>query len=325
MKLRPIPDPVLKPYPRKHRPDLKPLVQVTVPKTQAPVQSPETKQFTKQFTKQEVKPSVAPQKLPKNPAKAQDSTKNQPVNDKPAAPEKEKQEAPTDGTPLVKLDDGTEVPKPFKPVDIFTALSSPHPGIATVALRQLKDMKGPMPDTSSGALAVLEKFETGLKGGVDISGIQEEIAALIMGEEEHNELFRLFTNSIDRERLMEIYKSRAKWEDFCHSCMRRSDVNIIEGMSLMSYFNAQLGPILARLEKKQKGEVTQSREAQDLVDKVNRPTIIQNKQLQRKFDAASPQEREIIRKLGFKLEGALTATITKTTTETVEIVQPNAS
>ena len=223
------------------------------------------------------------------------------------------------------LDDGTAVPQPFKAVDPLTALSCPNPNLAFVMLRQLKDMQGPMPDTSGGALAVLDKLESGLKNGQDISSLTDEISAYIMGDDEHTELFLRLHDAHDRERSTEIDKSRSKWEDFCHACMRRGDLTIIEGMALMSYFNSQQSAIFGRIDRKRaKGDASATRESQDLVERVNRPTLIQNKQLQKKFDEASPQEREMLRKLGFKLENALAARITtKTETQTVEIVQAN--
>jgi hypothetical protein len=105
--------------------------------------------------------------------------------------------------------------------------------------------------------------------------------------------------------------------------MRRGDLTIIDGMTFMAYNNTQLSSIISRIDRKRsRGELSPGREAADLVGSINRPALLQNKQLQRKFDEASPQEREMLRKLGFKLENALAARITKTT-ETVEIVQSN--
>jgi predicted Fe-S protein YdhL (DUF1289 family) len=224
----------------------------------------------------------------------------------------------------VELEDGTKVPKPFKSVDAFTALASNNPSVAFVMLRQLRDMQGPMPDTSAGALAVLDKLETGLRKGEDVTALADEISAYIMGDDEHNELFIRLHDAHDRHRSNEIDKSRAKVEDFWHGCMRRSDLTVVESMALMSYFNDQQREIISRIEKKRSkadsGNTVAQRESADLVDRVNRPTLLQNKLLQRKFDEAPPQEREILRKIGFKLENALAAKITRTTTETVEIV-----
>lgn len=248
------------------------------------------------------------------------------AEDAKAAMRVKKQELPplNEPDPMAVLEDGTKVPLPFKPVDPFTALASENPAIAFVMLRQLRDMKGPMPDTSSGALSVLERLETGLRKGEDVSGLSDEIAAYIMGDDEHNELFIRLHDAHDKHRSNEIDKSRAKLEDFWHGCMRRSDLSVVEGMALMSYFNDQQEKIIARIDKKRakadSGNGVAQRESHDLVERVNRPTLVQNKLLQRKFDEAPPQEREILRKIGFKLENALAAKITRTTTETVEIV-----
>lgn len=322
MKQKAIPAPVLGPYERKHRPDLKPLVAVSLPRpptqqTERPPQAPPL-----------VKPTTPPTPPIQN---SQTAAPAQPPVDPTKMPVKGKkqQELPPlpDPEPLAVLEDGTEIPLPFKPVDPFTALASSNPTIAFVMLRQLRDMKGPMPDTSAGALEVLDKLETGLRKGEDVSVLSDEIAAYIMGDDEHNELFIRLHDAHDKHRSNEIDKSRAKMEDFWHGCMRRSDLSVIEGMALMSYFNDQQKDILTRIEKKRvrsdSGNGVAQRESHDLVERVNRPTIVQNKILQRKFDEAPPQEREILRKLGFKLEHALKARITKTTTETqtVEIIQ----
>lgn len=189
-------------------------------------------------------------------------------------------------------------------------------------LRQLRDMHGPMPDTSSGAVAMIDKIEHGIKNGEDVTSLANQIAVHIMSGDEHTELLVRLHDSVDRERANEIMKSRAKMEDFWHACMRRSDLNIIEGMALTNYFNGELKSIFGRMERKQlKGDTSSGRDPIDLVSKINVPTQLQQKELQRKFDLATPQEREILRKLGFKVERALAARITKTTTETVEIIQ----
>lgn len=169
---------------------------------------------------------------------------------------------------------------------------------------------------------MIDKIEYGIKNGQDVTSLTNQIAVHIMSGDEHNELLVRLHDSVDRERANEILKSRAKMEDFWHSCMRRSDLNIIEGMALTGYFNGELQKIFSRMERKQsKGETSSGRDPMDLVSKINVPTQIQQKELQRKFDLATPQEREILRKLGFKVERALAARITKTTTETVEIIQ----
>jgi hypothetical protein len=242
-----------------------------------------------------------------------------PASQKPAQPAAAQQEQ---HMPILEQDDGSVLPQPFKPVDPLEALASPNPGMASVMLRQLRDMQGPMPDTSSG-VAVIENLEAALKRGEDITKFSDQISSRILGDDEHNEMILRLIDSVDRDRITEILKSRARWEDFCHGCMRRGDLTVLEGMAFIGYSNTQLSGILSRIEKKRsRGEAAVGRETQDLMDSINRPTLVQNKELQRKFDEASPQEREMLRKLGFKLENALAARITKTTeTQTVEIIQ----
>lgn len=308
MRVKAIPAPVLGPYERKHRADLKPLVAVSLPRppTQVtpPVQAPANPTPPKQEKETEVEVIL--------PGKGRTKKQEAPPLPMPEAP------------PLAVLEDGTKIPLPFKPVDPFTALASSNPTIAFVMLRQLKDMQGPMPDLTTGAVTVADKLEKGLRKGEDVSGLADEIAAFIMGDDEHNELFLRLHDAKQRERSNEIDISRSKQEEFWHGMMRRSDLTVVEGMALLSYFNDQQKDIISGIEKKRaRADSGNSggRESQDLVERVNRPTLVQNKLLQRKFDEAPPQEREILRKIGFKLESALAARITRTTTETVEIVQ----
>lgn len=306
MALREIPEPKIGPFPRKKKADLKPLVQVPASSLPSKVKELVGKPGGNEArNKAEIKQEKT-QKIAENPA-------NTPGNE---PKKKQHLPLPEDGAPV------ENVPPVFQPVDALTALSSSDPATAIVMLRQLRDMQGPMPDTSNGAVAMIDKIERGIKNGEDVTALANQIAVHIMSGDEHNELLMRLHDSVDRERANEILKSRAKMEDFWHACMRRSDLNIIEGMSLTGYFNGQLEKIFSRIERKQsKGEPSSGRDPIDLVSKINVPTQLQQKELQRKFDLATPQEREILRKLGFKLERALAARITKTTTETVEIVQ----
>lgn len=291
MNLRAIPDPILTPIVREQRVELKPLASIPIP------------------------PSTPPPAVPAD----KKAVESQPE----PARQRKKQELPPliDAAPLGQIE-GQDVPLPFKPVDPLTALGAPNPTLAFLMLRQLRDMNGPMPDTSGGALAVMEKLEVALKNGEDVTVLANEINNFILGEEEHSELINRLSSSLDRQRLIEIFKSRAKWEDFCHACIRRGDLSIIEGMAVMSQFNSELKTIFARIDQKgRSGEPVQSRESLELVERINRPTIAAEKEIQRKFSNVPPQEREILRKVAFKLETALAARITKTTTETVEIVQ----
>jgi len=305
MALRAIPEPKIGPFPRKKKADLKPLVQV--PSSSLPTK---VKELVGKpgGNETETKPGRTAEKT----AKAEE------INVPPRNEARKRQHLPLPDE-AEKIDG---IPPVFQPVDVLTALSSANPAVATVMLRQLHDMEGPMPDTSSGAVAMIDKIEQGIKNGEDVTSLANQIAVHIMSGDEHNELLMRLHDSVDRERANEILKSRSKMEDFWHGCMRRSDLNIIEGMALTGYFNSQLERIFGRIERKQaKGEPSSGRDPLDLVSKINVPTQLQQKELQRKFDLATPQEREILRKLGFKMERALAARITKTTTETVEIVQ----
>jgi len=312
MKFRPIPDPVLTPYRRK-KPEPKSLVQIVLPRPQPVPQPPSTQKPAGN------EPETKSNPKPDNPPKQRENLKK--AGNEAAPKGKQQVRMP----PVVVLEDGTVVPQPFRAVDPLTALASPDPALAFVMLRQLRDMQGPMPDTSGGALEVIEKLETDLKAGKDVTALTDEISSYIMGDDANIELYMRLHDAHDLERSREFDKSIAKWEDFCNGCMRRSDLTVVEGMAVISYIHDQQRSIFSRIDRKRsKGDAAISRDSHELVERINRPTLIQNKQLQQKFDEASPQEREMLRKLGFKLENALAARITTTTeTQTVEIVQAN--
>lgn len=305
MALRPIPDPVLSSRKPKVAPESKPSVNISIPKPPStpPKEASEPKKETTTTT-------VQPPPLRRKPQQKR----------APEAGELELSQTFLDASaPLGVTDDGKPVPRPFKPVDPLIAMGDP---MARAMMRQLSDMSEPMPDTSKGACALIERLETSINNGEDLAPLNNAISARIMGSSEHGELFSRLTDSLDYERVVEIFKSRSKFEDFCHAAMRCGDLTVTEGMAVMSYFHTQLVHIFTRIDKKNKGDTPAMRESIDLVEKVNRPTLIANKELQQKFNKASPQEREILRKIGFSMANALAARVTKTTTtETVEIIK----
>lgn len=285
VKPRAIPEPVLTPFPRSKRPDLKPIAKAA---PQSPQKPPEEKP----------------------PAK-------------PAEPEKTKVQA-IEPPPLEMLQNGTNIPLPFKPITPEEALMTANPDLYALMLRQLRDMKGPMPDsTTTGPLSVISKLQHGLTHGEDISTLDSEIAVHVTGQAERSELMSALLIALEEQRLTDIVYSRAKFEDFLHGCLRRSDVKINEGMAATAYFNGELAKIYAQRSKRMTtGEgATASRDPREMVQAVNVPVQLQRKELEHRFSEASPQEREILRKLGFKIQQNLKAArITRTTTETVEVV-----
>lgn len=312
MKLRAIPEPILGPFPRK-KPELTTVVSVPKPVKET---AKETKPEEAKAQKQEpVRQPPAPESK-----KSEPSTPAEPA--KKAEPETKKQDRSIESEE--EIFSATKLAQPFKPIDPMVAMMSENPTLLLVMLRQLRDMKGPMPDTTSGALKVMEELHSKMKNGEDITELADRISIHVTGLQERNELLSMLHESLDWERAMEIFKSRAKFEDFAHGCMRRSDVNVREGMALTAYMNEQLVSILARIKANKKAISGEgAREAADLLSRVNLPTQREHQQIQTKFDAASPSEREILRKLGVKLELMLAARVTTASgaTETVEVIQ----
>jgi hypothetical protein len=193
-------------------------------------------------------------------------------------------------------------------------------------LRQIKDMEGPQPNTAGGALSVMTRLQQAITHGQDITPLNPEITVHVTGQNERNELLFSLLDAHDMERLVELLNNRAKFEDFISGCSRRSDLTVNEAMSMAAYTRGELESIFAKLRPKSGARGETTREPSELVTRANLPTQLQRRELQGKFEEASPQEREILRKLGFKLENLIAAKITKTTTtETVEVVQKDAT
>jgi hypothetical protein len=217
------------------------------------------------------------------------------------------------------------VPLPFQPVSPMEILASSNPQLLGVMLRQIRDMQSVPPDTSNGALAVMGQLADGFKLGKDVSATSADVALHLTGRGERRELMSELADVLDDERLIEMFRSRSKFEDFLHACHRRSDLTISEGFAVQDYFNHELEKIYGRRHKRTTGEGLSGHEPADLVSKANLPANLHRKEIQNKFDAASPSEREILRKLGYKVQqGLLAARVTRTETtktETVEVVQ----
>jgi hypothetical protein len=220
---------------------------------------------------------------------------------------------------LIENGSRVPVPLPFQPISPLELLASSNPHVLTVMLRQLADMKGAQPDTSNGALRVMSNLSEGFRTGQDVTPHMADVTVHLTGREDRRELMSALTDVLDDERMLEMFKSRAKFEDFLHSCQRRSDVTVTEGMAIQAYFNSELDKLFGRRGKRGAVDAV-SREPHELVSKSNLPTQLHRKELQHKFADAAPQEREILRKLGYKVQ-QMVAKVTRTTTETVELVQ----
>lgn len=221
---------------------------------------------------------------------------------------------------LVENGSHVPIPLPFQPVSPLEIMASTNTHVLGVMLRQLRDMKAPQPDTSNGALSVMVELSDGFKHGKDVTKQMDAVAVHLTGRGDRRELMSELEDVLDDERKTEIFVSRAKFEDFLHSCQRRSDVTIVEGIAIQQYFNGELDKIFSRRSKRTSGDLVTGREPHELVAKANLPTQLHRKELQHKFNEASPQEREILRKLGFKVQTMVAARISRTTTETVELV-----
>ena len=221
------------------------------------------------------------------------------------------------------VNNGTNIPipLPFQPVSPMDVLASANPAVLSVMLRQLRDMKGVQPDTSSGALKTIVHLSDAFKHGKDVTQYADEVALHLTGRNERREITSDLSDVMDEERLTEMFQTRAKFEDFLHSCQRRSDVSIVEGIAMQGYFDSQMDKIFSKRSKRSAGEISGGRDPGEMLIRSNLPVQLHRKELQNKFNEATPQEREILRKLGFKIQQSMQATkITRTTTtETVEL------
>lgn len=282
----------------------------------------------KPYSPEQVKPAQPPAPEPEPQVKpAQKRKKAQAAAapaEAPPPPPPPQPKAPEE--PLEIVDNGSHVPipLPFQPVSPLEIMASTNTHVLGVMLRQLRDMKAPQPDTSNGALAVMRELSDGFKHGKDVTPQMNSVAVHLTGRGDRRELIAELEDVLDDERKIEIFVSRAKFEDFLHSCQRRSDVTIIEGIAIQQYFNGELDKIFSRRTKRSSGDLVTGREPHELVAKANLPTQLHRKELQHKFNEASPQEREILRKLGFKVQSMVAARISRTTTETVELVENDA-
>jgi len=315
--------------------ELKQLRPIDAPVTTAPWRKP----------KADVKDLPAPPSAPKPPAqppsppapeaqaepkKKKGKAKAQAEAPPPPPPPKQPVEAPQIDAPkaapveveVVNNGSHIPIPMPYQPVPLLEALASQNPIVAGVMIRQLRDLQGPPPNPSDGVLVTMGKLADGFKNGRDVSDQMEAVALHLTGRGDRRELQAELADVLDDERVIEIFRSRSKFEDFLHGCLRRSDISVTEGIAVQAYFNAELDKIFSRRSKRGSGDLVSGREPHELVTKSNLPAQLHRKELQHKFNDASPQEREILRKLGFKVQTMVAARLTRTTTETVELVEP---
>lgn len=237
--------------------------------------------------------------------------------DQPQQPAEPKNTAPA--IPVEVVIEGKD--RPFLPVSPLDAMMGPNPLVHGVMLRQLADMSGLAPEqVPNSALETLNKLQQGFSCGTDISALSPSVGVHINGQSEKAELAVGLLNAHDQERLIRFVNGRHTMEIFILSCLNRQDLTTMEALALSSYIKGEIDDITSRIRKEVRQEP--SKDTDDIIQRANINSQRTQKGLQQKFNSASPQEREILRKLGFKAKKILAARITKTTTTTTtEVVQ----
>jgi hypothetical protein len=167
--------------------------------------------------------------------------------------------------------------------------------IRDVMIRQLND--GAAQTSVDPILDVLETVVNGIKHGTDISAQEERITKVILNQEQRAELIDNIMLTHDFDRLVQYAKARKVLEDFLLKSAIRGDLSVTEALAFMRIVQTESETLQNRV----KSGAHSVKDIVQMIQKVDY-TIQRNEQdLAKKYKNTSPQSREVMRRLGHKL------------------------
>lgn len=185
--------------------------------------------------------------------------------------------------------------------DVVESLRSASEIFCDVVLRQIRDDSttdnGPPPEQGSPVLDVLESLVNGITHGSDLATLRGPIEQLIFNQEARAKLIDNILLTHDYGRLPGFLRARASLEEFLIRCCTRGDLSPSEGLVFYKLVQGETGQILSRI----KSGASSAKEIDNLVEKADFMVRVSEQELERKFSDTTPQNREIIRRMAYKL------------------------
>ena len=201
------------------------------------------------------------------------------------------------------LDSTIPMRKPSGPdFDILSILKDSAKIAVRVLTRQVieqTDGVAPPPPASppDPILEILKELVDKFKSGESTENVKAEIVKLISHQGERHELINNLLVMHDLDRLPAYLKARHLIEQYLLTCADRKDLSPIEALAFFKIAQTEIETITSRV----RIGATPVKDVEALVEKADFVTRLSETELQRKFQSTTPQGREILRKVGYRL------------------------
>lgn len=204
--------------------------------------------------------------------------------------------------------------RPNSDVDIIGCLGNAARAIEQVVMRQVTDDVAVLasnpeakikqaPDGVNPAngedpiIGIFSQLVASFKNGESTEPIREDLTRLISGQEERADLLNNLLVLHDADRLPAYLKARRVIENYLLVCTERADLTAVEALAFLKIIQTEVEAITTRI----RSGTTPVKDVEHLIEKADFVNKLDEAELARRFKATSPQGREILRKISYRL------------------------
>ena len=180
--------------------------------------------------------------------------------------------------------------------------------IAEVATRTAAETEVIPPAGNSSVLDALNAVVKNITSGGDLTAHRSNIERLVCSQEQRATMIDNLLLTHDYERLVEFVKTRQKLENFLLGCANRDDLSPAESLAFLRYVGDESKYLTGRI----KAGSSSINDIVSLMSKIDYTIQVDEGNLMKRLANTSPQGREIIRRVAFKLAKTANAQPTRT-------------
>jgi hypothetical protein len=157
------------------------------------------------------------------------------------------------------------------------------------------------------ALEAMEAIADNLEFNKDIRSKYVEIDRLIKNQDSRAEVFSLLLQSHDYRRFTNFLKARNQVETLLLKVAERSNLDPASALVLLQYLTKEL----ETMEKRLNSNTASGKDISTLLSKIDQLVDMENIKMEKNLKGSTPQNREIMRRVGHKLLKAVAEKISK--------------
>ena len=173
--------------------------------------------------------------------------------------------------------------------------------IVSAAHRQQENPQNEAISINDPTLSVLQEVVQSFQDGTSLVHLKDRIDKLIINQEQRAELISQLLLSHEYSRLVKYLMVRNHLEDELVGASLRDDLSVGEKMIMLKMAD----DVVNSLSSKIQAGSTSMHDVMSIISKVDYTLQVNEGSLKQKFKRTTPQGREIVRKLAYRLQSAV--------------------